>query len=46
VFIVWYVTAVLETIVNVVLSAKWKVLSFEETHLIKRMTLLTLIIRK
>ncbi|KUJ10458.1 uncharacterized protein LY89DRAFT_710730 [Mollisia scopiformis] len=44
VFVVWYVTAVLETIVNIAVSSRWEVLTFAGTHLIKRMSLLTLII--
>ncbi|PBP26014.1 hypothetical protein BUE80_DR003085 [Diplocarpon rosae] len=44
VFVVWYVTAVLETAVNIGVSSKWEVLTFQGTHLIKRMSLLTLII--
>ncbi|TGO43791.1 hypothetical protein BOTNAR_1247g00010 [Botryotinia narcissicola] len=44
VFIVWYVTAILETAVNIAISSKWKVLSFRGSHLVQRMTLLTLII--
>lgn len=45
VFIVWYVTAVLETAFNIAVTSKWEVLTFSGTHLIKRMSLLTLIIR-
>ncbi|KAH8663550.1 bacterial low temperature requirement A protein-domain-containing protein [Tricladium varicosporioides] len=44
VYIVWYVTAILETTINVTISANWKVLSFEGSHLVQRMSLLTLII--
>ncbi|ESZ94266.1 hypothetical protein SBOR_5334 [Sclerotinia borealis F-4128] len=44
VFVVWYITAVLETAVNIAISSKWKVLSFRGSHLVQRMTLLTLII--
>ncbi|QSZ36968.1 hypothetical protein DSL72_009060 [Monilinia vaccinii-corymbosi] len=44
VIIVWYITAVLETAANIVISSKWKVLSFGGSHLVQRMTLLTLII--
>ncbi|KAI9640181.1 hypothetical protein NHQ30_011418 [Ciborinia camelliae] len=44
VFIVWYITAILETAVNITISSKWKVLSFRGSHLVQRMTLLTLII--
>ncbi|RDW90955.1 hypothetical protein BP5796_02120 [Coleophoma crateriformis] len=43
-FVVWYITAIVETIVSVSLSAKWEVLSFRSTHLVQRMSLLTLII--
>ncbi|KAH6681676.1 bacterial low temperature requirement A protein-domain-containing protein [Halenospora varia] len=44
VYIVWYITAILETAINVTISANWKVLSFEGSHLVQRMSLLTLII--
>ncbi|KAB8296737.1 hypothetical protein EYC80_002157 [Monilinia laxa] len=44
VFIVWYITAIIETAVNILISSKWKVLSFRGSHLVQRMTLLTLII--
>ncbi|KAL2061563.1 hypothetical protein VTL71DRAFT_6940 [Oculimacula yallundae] len=43
-FIVWYFTAVIETAVNISISSRWEVLTFKGTHLIKRMSLLTLII--
>lgn len=45
VFIVWYVTAIVETIINIAVSSHWEVLSFKSTHLVQRMSLLTLIIR-
>ncbi|KAJ5052123.1 uncharacterized protein L3040_001882 [Drepanopeziza brunnea f. sp. 'multigermtubi'] len=44
VFVLWYITAVLETAFNIIVSSKWEVLTFQGTHLIKRMSLLTLII--
>ncbi|KAA8568908.1 hypothetical protein EYC84_007885 [Monilinia fructicola] len=44
VFVVWYITAIIETAVNILISSKWKVLSFRGSHLVQRMTLLTLII--
>ncbi|APA11344.1 hypothetical protein sscle_07g061140 [Sclerotinia sclerotiorum 1980 UF-70] len=44
VFIVWYIAAIMETAVNIAISSKWKVLSFRGSHLVQRMTLLTLII--
>ncbi|KAL3420975.1 hypothetical protein PVAG01_07420 [Phlyctema vagabunda] len=44
IFIVWYITVILETIINIVISVNWKVLSFEGSHLVQRMSLLTLII--
>lgn len=39
-----YVIAGFEMIVNVSISWQWKVLTFKGTHLIQRMTLLTLYI--
>lgn len=42
----WYVIAVVETCVNIAVSSKWKVVSFKGTHLVQRMSLLTLIICK
>ena len=45
-YIAWYVVAVVETIINIAVSSKWKVVSFKGTHLVQRMSLLTLIICK
>lgn len=39
-----YVVAVAETILVTAVSMTWKQLSFKDTHLVERMTLLTLII--
>jgi len=44
VYIAWYIIAICETLLNIVLSFFWDVLSFQGTHLMSRMTLLTLII--
>ncbi|KAJ5970806.1 uncharacterized protein N7479_000724 [Penicillium vulpinum] len=44
VYIGWYVVAVMEVGVNLILAAQWKAMSFEKTHLIERLTCLTLII--
>jgi low temperature requirement protein LtrA len=44
VYIAWYVIAVVELLIQVGLSLVWDVLSFRDTHLASRMTLLTLII--
>ncbi|KAF2167609.1 hypothetical protein M409DRAFT_54194 [Zasmidium cellare ATCC 36951] len=43
-YIVWYVIAVLETILATAVSVVWRNLSFQGTHLVERMSLLTLII--
>lgn len=43
-YISWYVIAGFETILNVIVTSKYKVVSFKGTHLVQRMTLLTLII--
>lgn len=45
-YVVWYVTAGLETAVNIGISSQYQVLSFHGSHLVQRMSLLTLIIRK
>ncbi|KAB5536050.1 hypothetical protein GE09DRAFT_971537 [Coniochaeta sp. 2T2.1] len=43
VYVSWYVVSVVEIIVTVGLSLRWKVLSFKGTHLINRMAMLTFI---
>ncbi|KXT17759.1 hypothetical protein AC579_3643 [Pseudocercospora musae] len=43
-YIAWYVVAILETIVATTVSSIWRNISFKGTHLIQRMSLLTLII--
>lgn len=43
-YIVWYVVAVLETLIATSVSMVWRNLSFVGTHLVERMSLLTLII--
>ncbi|EME87538.1 uncharacterized protein MYCFIDRAFT_85718 [Pseudocercospora fijiensis CIRAD86] len=43
-YIAWYVVAILETIVATSVSSIWRNISFKGTHLIQRMSLLTLII--
>ncbi|KAJ5218405.1 uncharacterized protein N7498_000504 [Penicillium cinerascens] len=43
-YIAWYVVAVIEVGVNLALAARWKAISFEKTHLVERLTCLTLII--
>ena len=40
----WYVVAVVEIGINITVSSMWKVVSFKGTHLVQRMSLLTLII--
>ncbi len=44
VYIGWYVVGITELTLNVGLGLSWDVISFHGTHLIHRMTLLTLII--
>ncbi|KAK4547471.1 hypothetical protein LTR36_001127 [Oleoguttula mirabilis] len=43
-YITWYVVAVLETVIATTVSSVWRVISFKGTHLVQRMSLLTLII--
>jgi low temperature requirement protein LtrA len=42
--IVWWITLPLEAIFVVTISSIWRILSFKETHLNERLSLLTLII--
>jgi low temperature requirement protein LtrA len=44
VYIAWYVIALSETILTVVVSCVWRIISFKGTHMVQRMSLLTLII--
>ncbi|KAJ4378640.1 hypothetical protein N0V86_005510 [Didymella sp. IMI 355093] len=46
VYIAWYIIAISETILTVAVSCvqKWKAISFEGTHMVQRMSLLSLII--
>jgi low temperature requirement protein LtrA len=43
-YIFWYITAILETIIATGISSVWRNISFKGTHLVERMSLLTLII--
>ncbi|OJK04796.1 hypothetical protein ASPACDRAFT_56231 [Aspergillus aculeatus ATCC 16872] len=43
-YIAWYCVSVTEVLINVVVAAVWPALSLEKTHLVERMTCLTLII--
>ena len=43
-FIAWYIIAVLELAANIAIAGRWPVVSFKGTHLVERMTCLTLII--
>ena len=44
VYVAWYVVGGCEILIHIGLSGFWRVLSFKRTHLINRMSLLTLII--
>lgn len=44
VFIAWYLMSILEVVLTILISNLWAVLSFTKTHLMKRMSLLTIII--
>ena len=43
-YIAWYVVAIFEVGSNIAVAGKWHILSFKETHLVERMTCLTLIV--
>jgi low temperature requirement protein LtrA len=44
VYIAWYVIALSETVLTVTVSCHWRIISFKGTHMVQRMSLLTLII--
>jgi low temperature requirement protein LtrA len=44
VYIAWYVIALSETVLTVTVSCYWRIISFKGTHMVQRMSLLTLII--
>jgi low temperature requirement protein LtrA len=44
VYLVWYIVATLEAIGVVTISCCWRMLSFKKTHLMERMSLLTIIV--
>jgi hypothetical protein len=43
-YIAWYVISVFEVGANIAIAGRWHVVSFKGTHLVERMTCLTLII--
>jgi low temperature requirement protein LtrA len=44
VYVVWYIVVVLEAIAAIAISCFWRMLSFKKTHLMERMSLLTIIV--
>ncbi|KAK7192472.1 hypothetical protein PSPO01_01180 [Paraphaeosphaeria sporulosa] len=44
VYVVWYVIMVVEAAAMITISSVWRMLSFKKTHLMERMSLLTLIV--
>ena len=44
IYIAWYIIAIFETVTRVTASIFFKVISFKDTHIVQRMSLLTLII--
>ena len=43
-YIAWYVVAIFEVGSNIAIAGRWHILSFKDTHLVERMTCLTLIV--
>lgn len=43
-YIAWYVVAIFEVGSNIAIAGNWRILSFKDTHLVERMTCLTLIV--
>lgn len=44
VYVAWYIISIGETLLTTAVSCRWRVISFKGTHLIERLSLLTLII--
>jgi len=44
VYLVWYAVAFLEAVFVITISCNWRMLSFKKTHLMERMSLLTIIV--
>lgn len=44
VYLVWYAVMVLEAVAVITISCCWRMLSFKKTHLMERMSLLTIIV--
>jgi low temperature requirement protein LtrA len=44
VYIAWYIIALSETVLTVTVSCHWRIISFKGTHMVQRMSLLTLIV--
>ncbi|KAH8812164.1 bacterial low temperature requirement A protein-domain-containing protein [Xylogone sp. PMI_703] len=43
-YIGWYVVSICEVGINIAVAGKWQIVSFDKTHLVERMTCLTLIV--
>lgn len=44
IYVVWYIVMVVEACATIAISSIWRMLSFKKTHLMERMSLLTLIV--
>jgi low temperature requirement protein LtrA len=44
IYLVWYVVMVMEAVSVIAISCFWRMLSFKKTHLMERMSLLTIIV--
>ncbi|KAF2273276.1 uncharacterized protein EI97DRAFT_461161 [Westerdykella ornata] len=44
IYVVWYIVMLFESIAVIAISCNWRMLSFKKTHLMERMSLLTLIV--
>jgi low temperature requirement protein LtrA len=44
VYLVWYAVSALESVAVITISCFWRMLSFKKTHLMERMSLLTIIV--
>jgi low temperature requirement protein LtrA len=44
IYVVWYIVMMVESVAVIFISSFWRMLSFKKTHLMERMSLLTLIV--
>lgn len=44
IYLIWYAVSILESVASITISCSYRMLSFKKTHLMERMSLLTIIV--